>query len=88
MPIVTNRGHFHRRRLRSAEGEVQSSLSLASSSPKLVEEVNVEDVVQLRRDHAVPEGVFIERETMTGSDWKRMKNISVEVCHLLALFLS
>ena len=31
---------------------------MASSSPKLVEEVNVEDVVQLRRDHAVSEGVY------------------------------
>ena len=65
---------------------------MASSSPKLVEEVNVEDVVQLRRDHAVSEGVYEDeeegRETMTGSDWKRMKNISVEVWHLLALFLS
>ena len=31
--------------------------SAPSSSPKLVEEMNVEDVVQLCRDHAVSEGV-------------------------------
>ena len=45
--------------------ELPSASKLAS--PKLVEEVNVEDHVQLRRNHVAPEGVCaMERDGGNG----------------------